>query len=118
MYFSKDPIHRSYHHNHLTFSMLYAYSENFILPSPMTKSSTARARSCARCPGMTGETFANLRLLLGYMYTHPGKKLLFMGTEVAPDPGMGPDHSLDWHLEDNPRAAAFKPFWRIWAGCI
>jgi len=82
-YFSKDPIHRSFHHNDLTFSMMYAYSENFILPLSHDEVVYGKGSLLRKMPGDWWRQFANLRLLFAYMYTHPGKKLLMAGSELA-----------------------------------
>lgn len=82
-YFSKEPIHRSYHHNDLTFSMMYAYSENFILPLSHDEVVYGKGSLLRKMPGDTWQKSANLRLLFAYMYTHPGKKLLMAGSELA-----------------------------------
>jgi 1,4-alpha-glucan branching enzyme len=110
LYFSKDPVHRSFHHNQLTFSMLYAYTENFILPLSHDEVVHGKGSLLSKMPGDTWQRFANLRTLLGYMYTHPGKKLLFMGTELAMDREWDHDRSLDWHLADDPMRQGFQKF--------
>ncbi|MFH0794340.1 MAG: 1,4-alpha-glucan branching protein GlgB [bacterium] len=97
-YFSKDPVHRSYHHNDLTFSMMYSYSENFILSLSHDEVVHGKGSFYNKMPGDPWQKFANLRLLFAYLYTHPGKKLLFMGSEFGQDWEWRHDHSLDWHL--------------------
>jgi 1,4-alpha-glucan branching enzyme len=110
VYFSKDPIHRSFHHNTLTFSMLYEYSENFIMPLSHDEVVHGKGSLFSKMPGPRQEKFANLRLLLAYLYTHPGKKLLFMGTELAPDTEWDHDQSLDWNLQADPMRQGFQRF--------
>ena len=97
-YFAKDPIHRKYHHNELTFSMIYAYTENYMLPLSHDEVVHGKGSLISRMPGDDWQKFANLRLLLGYMYAHPGKKMLFMGGEFGQWQEWRHDHSLDWHL--------------------
>ena len=109
-YFSKDPVYRSYHHNDLTFSMLYAYTENFILPFSHDEIVHGKGSLLSKMPGDTWQKFANLRTLIGYMFTHPGKKLLFMGTELAMEREWDHDQSLDWHLEEDPWRIGLQKF--------
>jgi 1,4-alpha-glucan branching enzyme len=109
-YFSKDPVHRSFHHNDLTFSMLYTYTENFILPFSHDEIVHGKGSLLSKMPGDTWQKFANLRAMLGYLYTHPGKKLLFMGTELAMEREWDHDQSLDWHLAEDPMRIGFQNF--------
>ena len=110
LYFSKDPVHRSSHHNDLTFSMLYEYTENFIMPLSHDEVVHGKGSLLSKMPGDTWQKFANLRTLLGYMYTRPGKKLLFMGTELAMDREWDHDQSLDWHLQADPFRQGFQTY--------
>jgi 1,4-alpha-glucan branching enzyme len=96
-YFHKDPIHRKYHHNDLTFSMLYAYTENFIMPLSHDEVANGKGSLYDKMPGDHWQRLANLRLLYSYMFTHPGKKLLFMGCEFGQGREWNADQSLDWH---------------------
>lgn len=97
-YFKRDPIHRSYHHNELTFRMNYAYSENYILPLSHDETVHGKGSLLGRMPGNDTEKIANLRLLLGFMYAQPGKKLLFMGNDIAQWHEWNHEQSIDWHL--------------------
>ncbi len=102
-YFSKDPIYRKYHHQTLSFSLLYAFNENFILPLSHDEVVHGKGSLISRMPGDDWQKFANLRLLLGYLYTHPGKKLLFMGSEIGQWKEWDYFTSLDWHLLQDER---------------
>jgi 1,4-alpha-glucan branching enzyme len=97
-YFNQDPIYRKYHQGKLSFSILYAFSENFILPLSHDEVVHGKGSLYGRMPGDPWQKFANLRLLFGYMYTHPGKKLLFMGGEFGQWPEWAHDHSIEWHV--------------------
>ncbi len=97
-YFSKDPIHRKYHHNNLTFSLLYAFSENFILVLSHDEVVHGKRSMLSKMPGDMWQKFANLRLLFGFMFSHPGKKLSFMGGEFGQWDEWNQDKSIDWHL--------------------
>jgi 1,4-alpha-glucan branching enzyme len=96
-YFHKDPIHRKYHHNDLTFSMLYAYTENFILPLSHDEVAQGKGSLYDKMPGDHWQRLANLRLLYSFMFSHPGKKLLFMGAEFGQGREWNVYRSLDWH---------------------
>jgi len=97
-YLSFDPIHRKYHHSKLTFRMLYAFTENFTLPLSHDEVVHGKASLLGKMPGDDWQKFANLRLLYTYQYAQPGKKLLFMGSEIAQWAEWNHDRSLDWHL--------------------
>jgi 1,4-alpha-glucan branching enzyme len=101
-YLALDPVHRKYHHNRLTFRMLYAFTENYMLPLSHDEVVHGKGSLIARMPGDEWQKFANLRLLFGYMWTQPGKKLLFMGGEFGQENEWNHDRSLDWHLLNHP----------------
>jgi len=97
-YFSKEPVHRKYHHSHLTFSLLYAFSENFILVLSHDEVVHGKKSLLSKMPGDVWQKFANLRILYGFMFTHPGKELLFMGGDIGQWDEWNHDKSLDWSL--------------------
>ncbi|MBV8650910.1 MAG: 1,4-alpha-glucan branching protein GlgB, partial [Alphaproteobacteria bacterium] len=101
-YMSKEPIHRKHHHNDLTFGFLYAFNENFVLPLSHDEVVHGKHSLIGRMPGDRWQKFANLRAYFGFMFTHPGKKLLFMGGEFAQEREWNHDTSLDWHLLGQP----------------
>ncbi|HYT94604.1 MAG TPA: 1,4-alpha-glucan branching protein GlgB [Gemmataceae bacterium] len=102
-YFGLDPIYRKYHHTQLTFRMLYAFSENFVLPLSHDEVVYGKRSLLAKMPGDDWQKFANLRLLLGIMFAQPGKKLLFMGGDFGQWREWNHDASLDWQLLEHPR---------------
>ena len=101
-YFSKDPVYRRFHHNHLTFSLMYAWSENFVLPLSHDEVVHGKGSLLGKMAGDRWQKFANLRSLIAYMWAHPGKQLLFMGAELGQEREWSHDHSLDWHLLEDP----------------
>ncbi len=107
-YMSQDPIHRRYHHNRLTFRMIYAFHENFVLPLSHDEVVYGKRSLIGKMPGDDWQKFANLRALFGYMYAQPGKKLLFMGGEFGQWREWVHDGSLDWDLTGYPLHAGLQ----------
>ncbi len=107
-YMSHEPIHRKYHHSDLTFRMLYAWQESFVLPLSHDEVVHGKGSLLGKMPGDDWQKFANLRLLLGQMWVQPGKKLLFMGCELGQRSEWNHDASLDWHLLDSPPHAGIQ----------
>ncbi len=101
-YTARDPIYRSYHHHQMTFSMMYAYSENYVLPISHDEVVHGKGSLVRKMPGDRWQQLANLRTLLAHMWAHPGKQLLFMGCELAQESEWSEERSLDWWLLDNP----------------
>jgi 1,4-alpha-glucan branching enzyme len=104
-YFANDPVYRQYHHHELTFSMIYAFTENFILPLSHDEVVHGKGSLLGKMPGDRWQQLANLRAMYAYMWAHPGKKLLFMGGELAQDTEWNHDRSLPWELLDRPEHA-------------
>lgn len=102
-YFEKDPVYRRHHQDQLTFAMIYEYSERFIMPISHDEVVHLKGSLLEKMPGDEWQKFANLRVLLGYQYTRPGKVLLFQGMELAPWNEWNHDTSLDWHLMEDPQ---------------
>jgi 1,4-alpha-glucan branching enzyme len=111
-YVKQDPVHRRYHHRHLTFALLYAFSENFILPFSHDEVVHGKGSMFGRIPGDDWQKAATLRALYGLMYAHPGKKLMFMGGEFGQGHEWNYDTSLDWHLLHDPLHGGLRQFVR------
>jgi len=107
-YMQEDPINRTWHHDKMTFGLAYAFSENFILPLSHDEVVHGKGSILARMPGDAWQRFANLRAYYGFMWGHPGKKLLFMGCEFGQEREWNVDRSLDWHLLDAPPHAGVQ----------
>jgi 1,4-alpha-glucan branching enzyme len=102
-YMQRPPIYRGYHHNEITFRMVYAFHENFVLPLSHDEVVHGKGSLFGKMPGDDWQKFANLRLLYGYMYGQPGKKLLFMGDELGQWSEWRHDTSVDWHALEHPQ---------------
>jgi 1,4-alpha-glucan branching enzyme len=109
-YIKQDPIYRRYHHRLLTFSLMYAFSENYLLPISHDEVVHMKGSMSGKVPGDDWQTAATLRAIYGYMYAHPGKKLMFMGCEFGQQREWNYDSSLDWHLLEKPLHAGLKQF--------
>ena len=107
-YMQRDPIHRKFHHHQMTFGLHYAWSENYILPISHDEVVHGKGSMLDKMPGQGDEKFANLRAYYGFMWGHPGKKLLFMGCEFAQGREWAYQQSLDWHLLDHPQHAGMQ----------
>jgi 1,4-alpha-glucan branching enzyme len=104
-YISKDPVYRQHHQNQITFSMVYAWSENYTLPISHDEVVHGKGALAAKMPGDTWQRLANVRVLLAYMWSHPGKQLIFMGCELADDREWSESRGLDWGLAEDPARA-------------
>ena len=107
-YFEHEPIHRRWHHHELTFSLVYAFTENFILPLSHDEVVHGKGSMLSKMPGDRWQQLANLRALYAFMWAHPGKKLLFMGNEIAQEQEWSEERSLDWHLLENPQHSGMQ----------
>jgi 1,4-alpha-glucan branching enzyme len=107
-YFAREPVHRRFHHDQLTFSLIYAFTENFVLPLSHDEVVHGKGSLLTKMPGDPWQQRANLRSLYGYMWAHPGKKLLFMGGELGQEQEWRSDGSVDWHLLERPEHAGIQ----------
>ncbi|NBE84182.1 1,4-alpha-glucan branching protein GlgB [Micromonospora rubida] len=108
LYTSKDPVYRQHHHHQLTFSLAYAWSENYVLPISHDEVVHGKGSLAAKMPGDAWQRLANVRTLLAYMWAHPGKQLLFMGCELADDREWSEERGLDWYLLHDPARAGVQ----------
>jgi len=109
-FFERDPVHRHWHLDELSFAMLYEHDERFLMPLSHDEVVHGKRSLLSKLPGDDWQRFANLRLMLAYQWLRPGKKLVFMGTELAPDNEWSHEQSLDWHLAQDPRRAGLAVF--------
>jgi 1,4-alpha-glucan branching enzyme len=109
-YFARDPVHRSHHQDQLTFATVYEHSEHFLMPLSHDEVVHGKGSLLSRMPGDGWQRFANLRCLLAYQFTRPGKQLLFMGAELAQESEWNAAGALDWHRAEEPEPAAFGRF--------
>ena len=107
-YMARDPVHRQFHHGEMSFGLVYAFNENFVLPLSHDEVVHGKGSMLGKMPGDRWQKFANLRAYYGFMFAHPGKKLLFMGCEFAQEREWNHDRSLDWHLLDDPLHAGMQ----------
>jgi 1,4-alpha-glucan branching enzyme len=107
-YFARDPVYRRYHHHELTFSLVYAFTEQFVLPLSHDEVVHGKGSLIGKMPGDRWQRLANLRALYAYMWAHPGKKLLFMGGELAQESEWSHEGSIEWHLADRPQNAGVQ----------
>jgi len=116
-YFARIPIHRRYHHGEITFRMIYAFTENYVLSLSHDEVVHGKRSLVEKMPGDDWRKFANLRLLYAYMWAQSGKKLLFIGSEFAQRREWNVNASLDWHLLDTSRTAASGTSWPSSIAC-
>jgi 1,4-alpha-glucan branching enzyme len=107
-YMSKEPVYRQYHHGEMTFSLVYAFSENFVLPISHDEVVHGKGSLLRKMPGDRWQQLANVRAYLAFMWSHPGKQLLFMGCELGQEAEWAESRSLDWWLEDTPWHAGLQ----------